>query len=71
VSDVIRRAVGRTDLQGAATSSTGEQTRHPALLDAICQPPGCRLRNGAHSPDETVACIERWLLALYGRETQL
>jgi hypothetical protein len=38
----------------------GEQV---ALLDEVCQAPGCYRLNGEHSAEQTTACLERFVAA--------
>ncbi len=41
-----------------------------ALLDEMCQAPGCYLPNSDHSAEETTACLERWLVSLAEQEAE-
>ncbi len=42
-------------------------TEDDPVLAAPCQVAGCPLRNGDHSPEEIIACLERWLMAVAKR----
>jgi hypothetical protein len=42
-------------------------TEDDPVLAAPCQAPGCPLRNGDHSPEEVIVCLERWLMAVAKR----
>ncbi len=63
MNGLFRRGVEALIPLDASEWGAPQQDDTARLLEEQCVAPGCCLRNGDHSPEETTACLERWLVA--------
>ena len=66
MTDMLRHWAERTD----TVDDPDLDVEGEPLLAAPCQTSGCPLRNGDHSPEEVMVCLERWLMAVADRRAR-
>ena len=61
MNDVIRHGNEGIDFPDVPDYGAAERVEYEALMDEPCYAPDCDLRNRDHSPEQTKACLERYL----------